>query len=383
MGSQQNIDQLTLHGPSSRIRTSDLWIQHLQFNIINSTSSYIRFVIYSCLFSYSIGNGRVRSCDLPALRKQRSRFQSAATRMKNKLQALIHENDPSKLDMDGLSEKLTSIELTQTKGNTVFESLLEQEEDEELLRADEDYKDTFVDSICLVKKMCKRLMAANEAWMLEAWLSTKLSSLETEMTRDPTKDHTRTVDSIRTTMKKLDAILLASTIPADDRLRSIASQMGDRLMLLDAKEKEPSVSFSAHSEYPPVIKTAQEAYKRALIEIPHFSGEVEDWQTFWVQFKEAVHDSKKLTNGAKLVYLRQAMDDQSLKRLLSDNVGGEDFYENMVTVLQKRFDRPREIHVIHCWTLADLQPTNQAEGAEETGRHLVFSCKWHRQAGTE
>ena len=107
--------------------------------------------------------------DLPALRKQRSRFQSAATRMKNKLQALIHENDPSKLDMDGLSEKLTSIELTQTKGNTVFESLLEQEEDEELLRADEDYKDTFVDSICLVKKMCKRwLMAATEAWKLEA-----------------------------------------------------------------------------------------------------------------------------------------------------------------------------------------------------------------------
>ena len=176
------------------------------------------------------------------------------------------------------------------------------------------------------------------------------------MTRDPTKDHTRTVDSICTTMEKLDAILLASTIPADDRLRSIASQMGDRLMLLDAKEKEPSVSFSAHSEYPPVNKTAQEAYQRASIEIPHFSGEVEDWQTFWVQFKEAVHDSKKLTNGAKLIYLRQAMDDQSLKRLLSDSVGGEDFYENMVTVLQKRFDTPREIHVIHCRTLADLQP---------------------------
>ena len=133
-------------------------------------------------------------------------------------------------------------------------------------------------------------------------------------------------------------------------------------MDLKATDIVPPTGPPTVPESKAVTKSAPENYKRAPIAIPHFSGEVADWQAFRTQFDEAVHSSEKLPKNAKMAYLRDAMDDPSIKATMFDQVGVEDYYDDMVAYLKKRFDRPRVIHMNHCRTLADMEPIKLKQG---------------------
>ncbi len=54
--------------------------------------------------------------------------------------------------------------------------------------------------------------------------------------------------------------------------------------------------------------------KLPKLSVPTFNGNVLGRQTFWEQFKIAVHESTYISNAEKLVHLRQALKDGSTKQ---------------------------------------------------------------------
>ena len=102
--------------------------------------------------------------DLISLRKSRSRYQSAATRAKNRLQTMLNDEDPSTLDIDGLMERLNSVETTECQGNRTHDSIAAEETEEEKQEADEEARETFRDSIIVAKTLVKRLIALRTAF---------------------------------------------------------------------------------------------------------------------------------------------------------------------------------------------------------------------------
>ena len=104
------------------------------------------------------------------------------------------------------------------------------------------------------------------------------------------------------------------------------------------------------------------AYKLPKIILPPFDGELHNWNGFWVDFNESVHKNVDLSNTERLYYLRQCMKTPALKSLLVTNSKNQDIYLELLETLQKRYDLPRKLHILHSRVLADLSVCkNQAE----------------------
>ena len=295
--------------------------------------------------------------DLAALRKSRSRFQSAATRSRNKLQTTLDEEDPLSLDSHQLVERFAALETTFQRGNRVHDSIALEETDEARQEADLVAKELFHDIIWKAKMLCKRLQALKAATLLARRLDKSVHSLEDKRASNPGKDYSLSVQQLREMEKELSDILCFSTIPSHHNLWTVASDCGDRIHDLQATEATPSSISSDHSfTSDSFTKLKANSYRMPKIDIPHFNGEMKNWHAFWIQFREAVHNSDQMSDSTKLIFLRQSMDDPALRDLLCCETEEEDFYSKMVEVLKKRFDKPRDLHALHLKTLADLQP---------------------------
>ncbi|XP_055714332.1 uncharacterized protein LOC129808575 [Phlebotomus papatasi] len=77
--------------------------------------------------------------------------------------------------------------------------------------------------------------------------------------------------------------------------------------------------------------------KLPQLEIPTFSGEYMEWQSFYDKFVSTVHSNKDLSNVDKFTYLSGALSGvaaSALKHLPAN-------HEKALTILQKRFNKPR------------------------------------------
>ena len=83
------------------------------------------------------------------------------------------------------------------------------------------------------------------------------------------------------------------------------------------------------------------------LDVPTFSVDILNWQTFWEQFCVSVHDHSHLSNAEKLVYLRQAVKDGSARCTIEGLSRSGEHYEEDVECLAARYDRPRLIHQTH------------------------------------
>ena len=102
------------------------------------------------------------------------------------------------------------------------------------------------------------------------------------------------------------------------------------------------------------IKPFKADCKIAPLPVPHFSGKTENWLPFWNNFQRDIGNRKDLSDGARMAYLTQSMDDPELKRSLSDRSGEDGIYHIMVKELQRRYDRPRVMHRKYVETMKSL-----------------------------
>ena len=144
-----------------------------------------------------------------------------------------------------------------------------------------------------------------------------------------------------------------STIPQNHSIRSTAKDINGRVMLLMATKKvDPAGGVKGRKD--DVKSHLHSTYKLPRIVLPNFDGQLQGWNGFWLEYKEAVHNNDSLTSTQKLAYLRQCMSTSKLKDLLMPSTKNPSRYEDLVVMLQERYDKPRKLHTFHSKALVDL-----------------------------
>jgi hypothetical protein len=77
------------------------------------------------------------------------------------------------------------------------------------------------------------------------------------------------------------------------------------------------------------------------------------WQQFWEQFHVAIYS---LSNAEKVVYLQQAIMQESAKSAIEGLSQSGDQYGEAINCLKSRYNRPRLTHRAHVPTIMDTPP---------------------------
>ena len=87
--------------------------------------------------------------------------------------------------------------------------------------------------------------------------------------------------------------------------------------------------------------------KLPMIEVPTFDRNILSWRIFWEQFSVAVHNHENICDSEKLVYLRHALKDSKVLKVIERLFRSREHYVEATELLQARFNRPCLIHQTH------------------------------------
>ena len=121
-----------------------------------------------------------------------------------------------------------------------------------------------------------------------------------------------------------------------------------------------------------------EAHKEPTVEFPRisaptFDGDILNWVAFWEQFEVAFHRNKKMHDGQKFVYVREAVKEGPAKQVIQGISHSSGSYEEAVEYLRKRYDRRRIIHKTHVKALVEAPNIKTGSGKELRLLHDVVS----------
>ncbi len=111
--------------------------------------------------------------------------------------------------------------------------------------------------------------------------------------------------------------------------------------------------------------------KLSKLDVPTFDGNILNWKAFWEQFDVSVHSRTNLTDTEKLAYLRHALKDGSAKTSIEGLSRSGDHYNEALTCLKSRYDRPRLIHQAHVQKILEVPNLKDGTGRELRRLHDV------------
>ena len=118
--------------------------------------------------------------------------------------------------------------------------------------------------------------------------------------------------------------------------------------------------------------------KLPKLDVPTFDGNLLNWKMFWEQFTVSVHVRSNLTDAEKLAYLRHALKDGSAKSVVEGLSRSGDHYDEAITCLKTRYDRPRLIHQAHVRKIIEIPSLKDGSGKEL--RRLHDTAQQHLRA---
>ena len=239
--------------------------------------------------------------------------------------------------------------------NTIHDLLRNLEKDPDRNAADMDAWDDYHTLVIETRAQCKRLETLKDISGRIPALDMAIHHMVAQKTKLPLKDFPAGMEAINKASNAISLLLIRSTIPPDHFLHARSRDLCNRVMDLGAVDTVPptvpdSKEFSAER----VKKKG--TFRLPKMDIPKFDGQLKNWPHWWTDFKHAVHDNEELENRDKLAYLIKSITDPALQDYLHSGADTMDTYPEMLEVLQQRFDQPRELHSIHCGTIADLPP---------------------------
>lgn len=101
------------------------------------------------------------------------------------------------------------------------------------------------------------------------------------------------------------------------------------------------------------------------LDLPNFSGNALEWQSFWDGFEAAVHDNPAISGVQKLNYLRSLLRGEASQvvagfALTSDN------YEHSLILLKDCYGSPHKLIATHMQAFIDLStPSNTLSGLQQ------------------
>ena len=286
--------------------------------------------------------------------------------LREKLKRLLQEEDPAELDLDELQESKDSVASIKRKATGEYDALYQEETDESLRESDEHDWTSLQEVIRRVSVLSSKLISIKSAqsWVKE--VDEQLDELVAQAAGNPDMSFAKGIADLEHANSQLKTVIRNSTIPETHSLRTVAKEINGRVILLMATKKVEPAGGGAD-----VKPHLHSSYKLPRIELPQFDGQLQRWNGFWIEFEEAVHNNNSLSPTQKLTYLRQCMGTANLKELLLPTSKDPARYSELITMLKKRYDKPRKLHHLHSRALAEL-PTckNTAEDLLAGGDRL-------------
>ncbi|XP_058448777.1 uncharacterized protein LOC131428752 [Malaya genurostris] len=216
--------------------------------------------------------------------------------------------------------------------------------DEKKLRELEQTKDNIVDSVALLESYAKEFEDSKFAGQVEAWAE-KLEKFYDEFHRVVVK-----LEMFSTKEEPID--LKKERQRFDGRCYALRSFYLTKM----AKQSRPTRSTTPAPPKPLSIRLPE-------INLPKFSGKLEDWCVFRDSFESALGSRSDISSVEKMHYLKGLVQGEAA-RILDPIKVSEQGYKDAWRTLRLRFENKRLLIKCHIKTLFD-SPAMRRESAEE------------------
>ena len=138
--------------------------------------------------------------------------------------------------------------------------------------------------------------------------------------------------------------------------------------LRQAKETEAikNTTVQAADDVMSISSTSVRNPSLPKIQIPKFSGDVLDWQSFWDSFSALIHENDTIPVISKFIYLKANLEDKALK-VIKGLKTTNDNYSVALELLEDRFGKPKRIIHSHVQALMNIRcPTNTKDSTYVT-----------------
>ena len=105
--------------------------------------------------------------------------------------------------------------------------------------------------------------------------------------------------------------------------------------------------------------------KLPKLELPHFSGNIMKWPTFWDSYESSVHNSPGLSDVDKFNYLRSLLEKVAYEAISGLTLSSAN-YQEAIEILKKRFGNKQMIVSKHMESLLSVEGV----GSEQNLRAL-------------
>ena len=307
-------------------------------------------------------------------RKKRGTIRSSITKLSHNLAALEASGEPDVSDHAALLVK--NLERLDTELRSLHFKVLDlvNAEDEETLDKEQEYLDKHSDTVTAIQLRLQKLTTTKAGNPISSTttykalarkllrLERKLRTVSTEL--DAMRDapdvsllelyNEQLIEDKKTLSSIYDAILDLD-LNDDDELLNMHPEI-ERLHF-DCLRQMKKLPLQEHLLMPSPTQRAQSFPST-------FDGDILSWTRFWEQFSISVHGRKSLTDAEKLVYLQQAIKKGTAKSTIEGLTQTGENYEEAVSCLKSRYDRPRLIYRTHVQKIMDVPPLKDNNGRD-------------------
>ena len=287
------------------------------------------------------------------------------------LQLATAADDPVPLTYVEVKHTIEDLDTLKTSILEAQSTLIKKETDEAAKKEDGKNKKNLSKECIRIKDQAYRLLYHVKASQLAKDAERSIRRIERSQLEFPTRNYHEAKKTANAELQLLKGSLCDAKVDELDPLFDILEDPEQRTMLLMSAEATPIDSKDF------IKAAAKPSYKIAPLVIPKFNGKLEQRISFWEEFQHAIDKKEDMDDSTKLVYLKQAMLDQSLKSTISDLGIHDKAYKDAVNLLQERFNKPRIVHRQCCEALKNI-PTDHNNRISLTsladkGQHILTS----------
>ena len=333
---------------------------------------------------------------LSSLRRKRGVVKRSITRLVNTLKTLEASPDAPGV-VDQAKQSITKLEGLDKDFRSIHYEIVDLLEEGPDLEKEHEVLDQHEDDITATSLRLQRLVAAKSSTVgtgSERTSSRKLTRVErrlkaTEEALALVKEDHDDVPLLEQYQERMGDIkrelsvvyeeLITADLPDDHALVAQHADLEKLHFSCSHIIKKLLNAHSARSTKATAASTVSDkTSKLPKLDVPTFDGDVLHWQPFWEQFETSVHNHTSLSKAEKLVYLQQAIRNGSAKTAIEGLSHSGDQYDEAVSCLKGRYNRPRLIHRAHVRTIMDTPPLKDGSGKEL--RRLHDALQQHLRA---
>ena len=332
----------------------------------------------------------LQDLDVSGRRRRRGVVKASITKLTDRvldLESRVALSHTDRLEAKRFQERLTNLDAEFRMYHLAVVDLLEEEGDLAKEQADlDDHDDRVTDLLRRLTHLATPEDRAEKAKLdPRQCLQRRLAHLEANLRKvsDAVSAAAEKTEVDRCLLEQYDEQQNGFKLELYDISRGILSMDGDVSELSDYEARLSKAIFDVCLRirrllHIPVPVAQRDGIKLPKIDVPTFDGDMLNWRTFWEQYEVSIHSRTQLTDAEKLAYLRHSLKDGPARHVIEGLSGSGTEYEEAIKCLQKRFDKPRLLHLAHVKAIVEVPEPKEGSGKELRRLHDV--CSQHLRA---